>query len=355
MNSFEKKVIKEILKTVEQDLAAYTPSLALQVHFKGQKKAEILMGKEYKYYDLASLTKPLFTVSTFMRYCDEGRVRPDNKIYKILPWWQHKRTEVQEVLSHHAGLAWWAPFFEMLDKNQSTIQKREHIRLFFEKLKLGSKKKCVYSDLDFILLGFIAEAAEEKSLLEIFENTKSQLQIEALHFCPENKPQFKRSLYAPTEKCPWRKKVLQGEVHDDNTWAMGGVSTHAGLFGDLQSVADWGLLLRKALLGLSSPNIKGQLCSTSTARLFCKRQVPRSVGDWAMGLMMPGLKESTAGKFFSKKSVGHTGFTGTSIWYDPDVDLLVTLLSNRVHPTRENIKFRSLRPLIHDIVYRELN
>ncbi|MEK6554096.1 MAG: serine hydrolase domain-containing protein [Bdellovibrionota bacterium] len=350
MNAFEKQLKTKILKAVEYNLSAYTQSLCLQVFQKGEKLAELDLGRSYKYYDLASLTKPLFTVSTFMRYNDEKRLTPEDRIQKLLEWWPHKSTRIKEVLSHHAGLAWWYPFFEMLDKKDSTIKKREEVRLFFENLKLGSKKKSVYSDLDFILLGFVMEAAEEHSLLQIWGNTSRPWGLKSLHFNAENKPTYKRTDYAPTEKCPWRKKVLQGEVHDDNTWAMGGVSTHAGLFGSLEDVSAWGLLLREALKNKAG----SALASHETAKLFCKRQVPRSVGDWALGFTLPSQKDSTAGHHFSPSSVGHTGFTGTSFWYDPKRDLLVTILANRVYPTRENVKFRTLRPLIHDFIVESL-
>jgi serine-type D-Ala-D-Ala carboxypeptidase len=346
MNTFEKKLKTEILAAVNYNLSAYTQSLEFNVYHKGEKKGELRLGKSYDYYDLASLTKPLFTVSTFMRYNDEKRVLPDDTIQKFLPWWPHKSTLIKEVLSHHAGLPWWAPFHEMLNRKDSTVKKREDVRLFFEKLKLEAKKKAVYSDLDFILLGFVMEAAEEQGLLEVWENTSKPFEIEGLHFCAENKPTYKRTQYAPTEKCPWRKKTLQGEVHDDNTWAMGGVSTHAGLFGRLEDVSSWGLLLREALV-----NKKGSALAThETAKLFCKRQVPVKIGDWAMGFMLPSKEGSSAGQHFSPTSVGHTGFTGTSLWFDPKQDLLVTILSNRVYPTRENNKFRTLRPLLHDLI-----
>lgn len=343
MTSLEKHLLKK-MREYPVDIEDCSPSLQISVFHEGALKAELQVGDEYRYYDLASLTKILFTVSTFMRYTDEKRMSVEDRIKKWVHWWPHRSTEIREVLSHHAGLPWWAPFYEMLDKKDSVVKKREDVRLFFEKLKLGSKKKAVYSDLDFILLGFVMEAVEEHSLLEIFENTLRPLGLESLHFCPGNKRVFKKSLYAPTEKCPWRKKVLQGEVHDDNTWAFGGVSTHAGLFGELKDVAGWGLYLRQALRhSMGSP-----LATQKTALLFCRRQFPAAVGDWGLGFMMRSSKDSTAGRYFSKRSVGHTGFTGTSLWYDPVKDLLITILSNRVHPTRDNQNFKSLRPALHD-------
>jgi CubicO group peptidase (beta-lactamase class C family) len=141
---------------------------------------------------------------------------------------------------------------------------------------------------------------------------------------------------------------LQGEVHDENAWALGGVASHSGLFGDVQSVSNWALYLREAVL-----NGTRQL-SPSVARLFSKRSLPKEKGDWAVGFMMPSAEGSSAGHRFSKSSIGHTGFTGTSFWWDPKADILVVLLSNRVYPTRENASFVKLRAVIHDMIYEEL-
>ena len=136
---------------------------------------------------------------------------------------------------------------------------------------------------------------------------------------------------------------MRGEVHDENTWALGGVAPQAGLFGTIGDLSNWGLELRKAVMGK-----RNGLCSEKTAKLFTKRRTPVTQGDWGLGFMKPG-KNSSAGKF-SKSSFGHLGFTGTSIWIDPKRDLVVSILSNRVHPTRDNIEIRKLRPLIHNIV-----
>ncbi len=343
MTAYEKALLAKINNAVDGRLSDYTPSLVLSVYSKGKKKAELRLGDHKKYYDIASLTKPIFTVSTFMRFVDEDKLTVNSSAREFLDWWPHRTIRIRDLLSHTSGLPWWAPFHELYGKS-TPEQFRTNLRGYFEKVKLGPKGKAVYSDLDIILLGFVAEAVERTDLLSVWESTSENWGLEGFHFNPGNKPVHPRSEYAPTEKCPWRKKVLQGEVHDDNTWAMGGVSSHAGLFGSLDDVTGWGLLLRKAWL-----NKKGsELASHSTAKLFCRRAIPQKAGDWALGLTMPSKEGSTAGRKFSSLSVGHTGFTGTSLWLDPKRDLLVTILANRVYPTRDNLKFRSLRPLIHD-------
>src|SRR5690606_36055735 len=110
----------------------------------------------------------------------------------------------------------------------------------------------------------------------------------------------------------------------------------------IDDLSRWGLLLRASIRG----ERKG-FVSEKTARLFTKRAIPGSRGDWALGFMMPSKGTASCGPLFSADSVGHTGFTGTSLWYDPRKDLLVTILSNRVHLTVENTEIRNLRPLIH--------
>ncbi|MCB0421642.1 MAG: serine hydrolase, partial [Bdellovibrionales bacterium] len=207
----------------------------------------------------------------------------------------------------------------------------------------------VYSDLDFLVLGYYLEALYEKELVKIWEGIQEDHHLETLHFCVNNKPKFSKNRYAPTEKCPWRKKVLQGEVHDDNTWSLLGVSSHAGLFGSIHDVSRWGRELRRSYYERG----KG-LAPSSIVRAYCRRSLPVTVGDWGYGFMKPSRSQSSAGKHFSASSVGHTGFTGTSFWWDPQKDLMIVILSNRVHPSRKNQKFVALRPLIHDWIVQIL-
>jgi CubicO group peptidase (beta-lactamase class C family) len=152
---------------------------------------------------------------------------------------------------------------------------------------------------------------------------------------------------AATEHCLWRGRVLRGEVHDENAYAMGGVSGHAGLFGDARAVRALVRAWREAVLGRSA-SWPGDL----TTR-FVTRQSDLGQGTWALGWTVP-TPPSTSGRFFSPRAYGHLGFTGTSVWVDPDRELTVVLLTNRVHPTRENHGMVSFRPSVHDAIYRWL-
>lgn len=147
--------------------------------------------------------------------------------------------------------------------------------------------------------------------------------------------------YAPTENCLWRGRRIQGEVHDENACALGGISSHAGLFGKVEDVASVFLTFRSAFFNVNHP-------FHSVVRLFMQRHIPSEKGDWGLGFVLPTKGKSTSGSYFSPNSIGHTGFTGTSVWWDPDRDLLVVILSNRVYYGREKAEFAKLRPLLHD-------
>ncbi len=363
MNTYEKKLKQKILTLSQQNLRAITPGLVMQVHHKGRKKADLALGATYKYYDLASLTKIIFTVSALMQLHDEKLLRGTDRIANILAWWPHEKTMLKQVLSHSAGLPWWAPFYKELDLKTSPEMRREQLRRLIAKTTLvgsglksagGRAIKSVYSDIDFILLGYVLEELRSAPLIEIWQSLPWREKTPGLHFNINNKPTFARDKYAPTEKCPWRKKILRGEVHDDNTWSFGGVSSHAGLFGTIDDVAQYGLLLRQAFRGDTLAKSKSNFASHSTVKKFSHRAITRKQGDWAMGFILPTKGSASCGKYFHSTSFGHTGFTGTSLWYDPKEDLLVTILSNRVHPTRENSKYVQFRPQIHDAVVESL-
>ncbi|MCB0349784.1 MAG: serine hydrolase [Bdellovibrionales bacterium] len=349
MNTFEKKISNEIKKITHENLCDYTPGLCLQVVQSGKLKANLRLGETYKYYDLASLTKIIFTVPAFMALYDEKRIGLNDHVSQILNWWPHSQTQLSQVLSHSARLPWWAPFYKKINLKSSVAIRREQVQKILSKTKLTRSKKSVYSDLDFILLGFVLEALHDASLLDVWQNVGWSENVPSLHFNVSNKLKYKKSLYAPTERCPWRKKILQGEVHDDNTWAFGGVSTHAGLFGQIEDVTKYGMILRDSLRGKNTDFV-----SPRTIKKFSRRAVSRAYGDWALGFMMPTRGSASCGQYFSPTSFGHTGFTGTSFWYDPKKDLQVVLLSNRVHPSRENKKFVELRPLIHDLIVKNI-
>lgn len=365
--------------------ATATPGLRVQAYHRGRKIIDVEVGKTDPFYDWASLTKVVFTTTALMRLHDEGVFRVNDRVSRWVPWFpESSRARLRDLLSHSAGLTWWHPFYKSMDKwlNKSismshSINKQLSMRkksstesgprvlktpeeawdVFQSLLKrkvladlkgsesgsFSNSSPSVYSDLDFLLLGVVLESMAGAGLYAVWSELRDRLGFADTDFHRGNRPRHARQLYAPTEACSWRGKILQGEVHDENAWALGGVAPHAGLFGPIDDLSRWGLLLRAAIRGADSRHFPG----AETVRLFTKRSIPRARGDWALGFMLPTKGAASCGPLFSTRSVGHTGFTGTSIWYDPDRDLLVSLLSNRVHPTRENREFVALRPRIH--------
>jgi CubicO group peptidase (beta-lactamase class C family) len=138
-------------------------------------------------------------------------------------------------------------------------------------------------------------------------------------------------------------------VHDDNAWTLGGCSGHAGLFSTAEEIYVMANMLREHYQGKREDFFKPE-----TVREFFRRQDIVKGSDWALGWDTRALEGSSAGRYFGRDSVGHTGFTGTSIWMDLEKDVIAILLSNRVHPKRDNDKIKQFRPVFHDAVMEEL-
>jgi CubicO group peptidase (beta-lactamase class C family) len=302
-------------------------------------------------FDLASLTKVIATTTLAARAVEAGHVTLDDLVADWLRTWRGDDREgvtIRDLLAHSSGLSAYLPFF------------RDHTgRVEFERaictlpLEYRPRTKSIYSDLGFILLAFILEDAHAKhttpqtpgtidpasGLAHQFHRLASFLTSETLTF---NLPRPLRPHAAPTEIDPWRGRLLQGEVHDENTWALGGVAGHAGLFGTVGAV---GAFARAVLRTISAEPV---LCEPRTFHQFIRRtDVPGSSRALGWDTMLP---TSSCGTRLSPTAIGHTGFTGTSLWIDWERDLYIVLLTNRVHPTRDNDKLKLLRPKVHDAV-----
>ena len=327
-----------------------TPGVVLRAYHGGALVCDLQVGATHRFYDLASLTKIVFAQHAMMQAFDQGRWALDTTVRDFLPNWTHADTRIVELLTHTSGMEWWQPFYETVDQRLGWQQRRSWL---YGQLQVAPCKRsghAVYSDLGFMLLGFVLEALHDKSLLDIWLDLRARSYAQgSLEFHIDNLPRHAVKDYAATEQCPWRHERLQGEVHDDNTWALGGLSTHAGLFGSIDDLAAFGLQLRASMRGFEGATVR-----QPTAALFTRRAIAPEVGDWALGFMLPSSQGASCGRYFSPQSVGHTGFTGTSLWYDPQRDLLVTILSNRVYGGRENKAFLALRPQMHDWLVESL-
>ena len=206
--------------------------------------------------------------------------------------------------------------------------------------------RSLYSDLGFILLDWILEQVNGQPSDVLFSEWLAEpLSLESIFFVdlksPDKAARVRQGrVFAATERCPWRGRTLIGEVHDDNTYAMGGVSGQAGLFGTIQNVA------AVAEVWLNSFLHDGGFFESRLVQQFWRRsELPGSTR--ALGFDTPSPQGSQAGGRFGPRTVGHLGFTGTSLWIDLDRELIAVLLTNRVHPTRQNDAIKQFRPVLH--------
>jgi CubicO group peptidase (beta-lactamase class C family) len=212
----------------------------------------------------------------------------------------------------------------------------------------------VYGDLDFIVLAALVEAVSRQPFDEFCESRIfTRLGLADTHFFPipvdgsQTVPDSIRRRVAATENCPWRERILWGEVHDPNASAMGGVAGHAGLFSTADDVLKFGQFFLDAWHGRSD------VLPSERVREFSERQNLPESSDWALGWDTPTEGASSSGKHFSMKSVGHLGFTGTSLWIDLERELIIVMLTNRLHQVTKRSRF-DLRPKIHDAIVEGL-
>lgn len=295
-------------------------------------------------YDLASLTKVVVTTTLAMILVDEGLLELDRPVEEFLPRFVGSGKEavtVRHLLSHASGLDWWAPLYQELAGKEAYVERIQVMDLVYEP---GSRS--LYSDLGLILLGEILERVAGEPLDQAARRLIfAPLSMEDTLFRP---PASLHKRIAPTEDDPWRGRVLRGEVHDENAFALGGVAPHAGLFSTAGDLARFAQMILNG--GVYAHH---RLLSRRTVELFTR---PSGVFDStrALGWDTKSPQGSSAGELFSPLSFGHTGFTGTSLWIDPDRELFVILLTNRVHPTRDNNLIRKVRPAVADAVVRAL-
>ncbi len=296
-------------------------------------------------FDLASLTKPLATSVAAMILIQEGKMDLDQTLGNTVRDFSDtdkKGLSVRQLLCHTSGLPDYQPYYKRL-LNLSPNDAKTSLRklLVAEPLIHKPLKICLYSDLGFMILEWLIEEVAGEGLDSfIGKDLYEPLGLKNLFFNPI--PQIKNRPYAATEDCPRRGKILEGEVHDDNAYAVGGVAGHAGLFGTTRAV----YTLLQELLDTYQRKTNSDILHPDTIQAFFKRQ--SDVGSWALGFDTPSRPDSSSGKYFSDKSVGHLGFTGTSFWMDLNKDLIVVLLTNRVHPRRDNEKIKLFRPILHD-------
>jgi beta-glucosidase-like glycosyl hydrolase/CubicO group peptidase (beta-lactamase class C family) len=355
--------LKPVYDVMQQQVADDAfPGMVLAVGYKGEltvhaagkmtRDAKAKPMKTDTLFDVASMTKVIVTTTLTMMLVEQKKLDLDAPVERYLPEWAaaaksdpnpewRAKVTVRMLMLHDSGLPAHRDFF-LQAKGYDPMLKL----VLAEPLVREPATQVEYSDLGMILEGEIVH--------RLFGQTLDKLAQEKI-FKPLgmknslfNPPVSMRGRIAPTEvDKTYRKKLMWGEVHDENAWAMGGVAGHAGLFttaGDIAIFAQ--MMLNKGIYGHT------RLVESSTIDEFTTRhQIGNSFR--AIGWDVP-TSVATSGHYFDDTSYGHTGFTGTSIWVDPQRDLFVIMLTNRVNPTRDNEKIRQARPAVHDAIFHAL-
>jgi beta-N-acetylhexosaminidase len=367
MDAGEEKKLRPAFDVIEKAIAekafpgatvavGYRGKVAVRAFGKLSYDAKGVAANPNTMYDIASLTKVVATTTLVAKLVEGDFAVPldlDAKIERYLPeWgggpnaeWRHKVT-VRHLLTHTSGLPafkeYWRTTNARVTAERSTGKEDTLARIFAEPLEYEPGTKEIYSDLGIILMAQIIELLTGRTLDDLAKSTIfSPLGMKDTMYRPPKKlwPQI-----APTEiDNQLRHRLVQGEVHDENAFAIGGVSGHAGLFSTAPDLAAFCQMLLNG--GVYAHQ---RILRRATIAQFTTPQ-QLSGGTRTLGWAVP-TEGGSSGHYFSAHSFGHTGFTGTSIWIDPDRQLFVVLLTNRVHPTRENTKIQQVRPALHDAV-----
>ena len=303
-------------------------------------------------YDLASLTKVVGLTTAAMMLVDEGKLDLDAPVTRYVPAFAAggDSVTVRHLLTHSSGLPAWRPFFQRVHSREEMFA-----LVNAEPLEAAPGARMVYSDLGAMLLTEVVEHLTGQRLDRFLEaQLFGPLGMRDTRYLP---PRSWLARIAPTEMdTTWRHRLVRGEVHDENAASMGGVSGHAGLFSTAPDLALFVQFLMRGgtTVGRTSaahdggaPRVGARLVRAETIALFTCVDRP-GFSSRAIGWDTPS-ESSSAGSHLSAHAFGHTGFTGTSIWVDSEQDLFVILLTNRVHPTRNNDLIREVRRQVADL------
>jgi CubicO group peptidase (beta-lactamase class C family) len=317
--------------------------------FEAYGKADLFSGRTMTretVFDLASLTKPLATALAVARLSDKGRVAFDRPVADYLPALRGSdkaSITVRQLLGHRSGLPAHRRFYMVL-KSMSPDQRHDHVLDLLKRTPLDNAPGSIrcYSDLGFMLLCRLVETLADGPMdrflaTEIYE----PMGVDDLFFVNLAGGRRPPHDFAATELCPLRKRLLVGEVHDDNAWYAGGIDGQAGLFGTAKAVFQ---LLRQLVADFRGHGTPPFFSRKVLLEMLTGSELDQSL----MGFDRPSSEDSSAGHYFSSNSIGHLGYTGTSFWMDLEKDQCIVLLTNRVHPSRWNQRLRQFRPLVHD-------
>ncbi|HSL70306.1 MAG TPA: serine hydrolase [Longimicrobiales bacterium] len=346
--------VDSIIEAALADHASPGAALAIGRHgrlvrLRGYGKVDYRTGfgavTDSSLYDLASLTKVVGTTTAAMMLVQDSLLDLDAPVKQYLPEWAGSPAKdsvtIRHLLTHSAGLPPFRPFWRDARGRQEFLD-----RIAALPLDYAPGTRMVYSDIGLITIGLVVERITGQTLDRFLASRLFEpLHMREMRFNPGADRELLPRI-APTERdTVFRKEHVHGRVHDENAFAMGGVAGHAGLFSSARDLAAFAqMLLNRGFHG------DRRILSSAVIDTFRRRQ--NSLSTRALGWDTPGAcgLGTAAGDYFSAASIGHTGFTGTSLWIDFDRDLFVVLLTNRVNPTRENQKHVALRRAVHDVV-----
>lgn len=293
-------------------------------------------------FDLASLTKVLATTPLVMQLVERGTLGLDDPVSRHLPAWAGRERDgvtLRDLLAHCSGLPAYRPLY-LRERGDAAFQSV----ICALPLEYAPRSQSRYSDLDMMLLGFILGGSS--GLPSRLAGLLQQMRVaDPLQFDP---PARWRTFIAPTAQDPYRGRLLVGEPDDANAWALDGAAGHAGMFGTAPAVGAFARHLLQVLDGRTGAFQRGTL-ETFIAR---RDDVPGST----RALGWDTMKEtSSCGSRMSPRAFGHPGYTGTSLWIDPERGVYAVLLTNRVHPARTNVTIREVRRAFHDAVFDALD
>jgi serine-type D-Ala-D-Ala carboxypeptidase len=295
-------------------------------------------------FDVASLTKVLATTSMAMLLYERGKLQLEQPVGEVVSEFlssdpARNRITFRRLLTHSSGLPAYARLFEEVASPEALLERCLTIPLEAEP---GTSVE--YSDVGFIILGEALQRLAGESL-DGFCHREVFLPLGMSSTCFRPAKPIREKIPPTENDTAFRKRVIQGEVNDENAWVLGGVAGHAGLFAAATDVARFALCLLRG----GAPVFKAE-----TVKLFTHRQDEPEGSSRTLGWDTPSAP-SQSGKHFSASSFGHLGFTGTSLWIDPEKDVSITLLTNRTWPDRKSEGIRALRPAIHDAIMEALD
>lgn len=312
-----------------------------------------------RFFDLASVTKPICTALLYLLASQEGQVDLSQSVEDFLDTKTLKGVSLEKLLNHTSPLVAWDSFAKNgfhWDKKINYRKKYEEViqGILNDKKYLRKRKKfsTCYSDLGYIILGEIIEKIYGKRLPLLFQEKIAKplgLESEIFYVPLDRKPPFPKIEFIPSEICLKRKRLIQGEVMDRNTYIMGGATGHAGLFGTARALHKILKELRRAQMGESG------FITQASFQKFCIPNPKRKLNSryFTLGFDTPTKPGSLSGKYFSKNTIGHLGYSGVSFWWDIDKDLWIILLSNRCVFGRKLQKYSQYRPQVYNALMKK--